>query len=315
MTEGGPEERRDAFTEEPTAQIDFSLTPTRETDADVLLHEEHEGASPTLVIISGDRIGSHYALHPGSLRVGRAEACDITVVDHAASRLHCQFETRPDQTRVRDLGSTNGTRVNEQRVDLRVLEDGDIIGVGSTLLKYLAGSNREAAYFEEVHRLMMTDPLTGAMNRRSFDADLARCWYDARRYDRPFSLLLLDIDHFKRVNDTYGHQAGDRVLARLGALVADMKRFSDRFCRYGGEEFALLLPQTSLSNAVILAERIRARVEATRFEHEERAIPVTISIGAAEVAEPLDSHEDLVKLADERLYEAKRGGRNRTVPS
>ena len=313
MTSKRPEDQRRDFSEAPATQ--YEQTPTRRTNMQELLQAEGGGTCPSLVVIQGDGIGQRHSLYSGTLRVGRADTCGISIDDDASSRVHCQFETNGSTTVARDLGSMNGTFVNDERVTQKTLADGDTVTVGHTIFKFLGMSNPEAAYFEEVHRLMTTDPLTGAMNRRAFDEDLARCWYEARRYDRPFSLLMLDIDHFKRVNDTYGHQAGDQVLARIGALVGESKRFSDRFCRYGGEEFALLLPQTSLANAYILAERIRLAIGALRFTHEDKTFGVTVSIGMSDANASLETHEAMVKVADDRLYEAKHGGRNQVVPA
>jgi diguanylate cyclase (GGDEF)-like protein len=196
-----------------------------------------------------------------------------------------------------------------------VLQDGDTLRVGRTIFKFLTGDNVEATYHEEIYRLMTTDNLTGAANRRVFQTELERRFVEARRYGRPLSLLVLDLDRFKRVNDTFGHLFGDQVLRRLGGLVAGEKRDGDTFCRYGGEEFALIMPETALGDALRVAERIRAAVEAATFEYEGRTTPVTVSIGAAERTDGMTTPDDLIRRADVQVYAAKENGRNRVEPA
>lgn len=165
---------------------------------------------------------------------------------------------------------------------------------------------------DEMEALARTDGLTGVQNRRSLDEALARECDRAQRYRRPLSFLLLDVDHFKRCNDTFGHQAGDHVLASMARLLHDAVRQSDLVARYGGEEFALLLPETSLHNAARLAERLRTSIADLRLSWEGDPIPFTVSVGVAsiEAESGADAHA-LVAAADAALYAAKQGGRNR----
>jgi len=287
------------------------------TQPDVLGVGEHTPhvAKPTLVIIHGNDMGQRYVLDERSFVVGRGEGCDLRLDDDTASRRHCELTLVGDRLTARDLGSRNGTFVNDEvladTVDVR---DGDVLRVGRTLLKFLGGRNVEVAYFEEIHRAMTTDGLTGALNRRGLDAELERRWYEWRRYKRSFSVVMFDLDHFKAVNDTYGHRVGDRVLARVGKIVLDMKRLSDAFGRYGGEEFVLLLPETPADAACLVAERLRARVAEDAFVVEEHRIPVTISLGVATARSAVQSLDELIEEVDGRLYQAKQGGRNRVSP-
>jgi diguanylate cyclase (GGDEF)-like protein len=158
---------------------------------------------------------------------------------------------------------------------------------------------------------MTVDGLTELHNKRFFNEALERESSRSQRYSRAFSLVLFDIDHFKKINDTFGHLAGDSVLRQLGALVRNKVRRDDIPARTGGEEFSVIVPEVGLEGAIQLAEKLRASVEGAVFKFEGTQIPVTISIGVAEWVAPIEDPQELVKVADERLYEAKRGGRNR----
>ena len=169
------------------------------------------------------------------------------------------------------------------------------------LQKALLASNRR---LEELSR---TDGLTGVGNRRSFDAELASRFEHAQRYVRPLTLVMIDIDHFKEVNDAFGHQAGDEVLQRIAQVLQRTTRQSDFVARFGGEEFVVLLPETPLLEGLQVAEKIRAAVAA-----EDLPTPVTVSAGVATIPQPhIDSPEGLIASADAALYRAKEGGRNR----
>lgn len=168
--------------------------------------------------------------------------------------------------------------------------------------------------FRNVASQAVTDPLTGIANRRSFDEELALEWRRAERVGETLSLVLLDIDNFKRVNDTHGHQQGDAVLREVAAVLRAGVRQVDLAARYGGEEFALVLPETTLADAVTVAERLRGAVERIGIELEDgTTLPVTASFGVAEKSDR-ERGEDLVAAADESLYEAKRAGKNRVAP-
>lgn len=161
-----------------------------------------------------------------------------------------------------------------------------------------------------------TDSLTRLKNRRMFytqaEQNLAVC----RRYAKDMSVLLLDIDHFKKVNDTYGHHAGDQVLVRIAQLLTMMVRGGDTVARFGGEEFAALLPETNRLGAAVMGQRIRAGIEKEEIIVEGRQIPVTVSIGIATLAaEEVTSIDQLLNIADRRLYLAKNSGRNRICVS
>jgi diguanylate cyclase (GGDEF)-like protein len=263
----------------------------------------------------GPALGSRWPVKAAPLTIGRASACDVTDPDSTVSRTHARVERGADgEFRVIDLGSANGTYVNHARVAVGVLRDGDYLRVGGSLYRFLAAGNLEAAYHEEIHRLVVTDPLTGLPNRRALGEFLEREADRARRRAHPLSVLLLDIDHFKAVNDRLGHLAGDDALRTLAAVVGPLVRRDELLARYGGEEFAVVLPGTGGEDARRCGERLRQAVEGRQFEFAGRSYPVTVSVGvgaaaAGEKADPVG----LLGRADLNLYEAKRAGRNRVV--
>jgi diguanylate cyclase (GGDEF)-like protein len=259
------------------------------------------------------RLGNRWSLEKGHVSVGRGSENTIVLESDSVSRRHARVEKRANQWWACDLNSTNGTYVNHLQVKESALVNGDLVKVGDTIFKYLTGSDVEAQYHEEIYRMTIVDGLTNAFNKRYLvevlDRELAR----ARRYDRPLSLLILDIDHFKQINDRYGHLAGDHVLKELGHLVLGRIRSEETFARYGGEEFVLILPETPRQGAVELAEQIRQKVEKQVFEFESERIPVQVSIGVVSLeGRQLDS-QAFMKIADENLYRAKRSGRNKVV--
>jgi diguanylate cyclase (GGDEF)-like protein len=202
--------------------------------------------------------------------------------------------------------------VNDKLVKAADLHDRDQIKIGRTILKFIAGDNVEASYHEEIYRLMTVDGLTQIANRRAFDEALQREISRAQRYERPMSLLLFDVDHFKQTNDRWGHLAGDMVLRELAATVAPQLRRQDTVARVGGEEFAVIAPEVDLAGARVLAEKIRKLVAAAEFRFERDRVPTTVSIGTAELGAG-DGPQDLYARADAALYEAKQGGRNRVA--
>ena len=264
-----------------------------------------------LVQIVGDEIGKRIPLHEGDVVIGRSTDADLQLEIEDVSRTHAVVSRTSQGFVLRDHGSTNGTFVNEQPIRERALRDGDQIRIGRTMLKFLTSGNVEAQYHEEMYRLTTMDGLTQIHNRRHFEETLEREVARSRRYEHPFALVMLDIDHFKRVNDERGHQAGDLVLRRVGCLLKQSVRTNDLAARIGGEEFALILPETTRTGALALAEKLRAAIEAESLEHEGASFRVTASFGVAEFTRALGAGDALVKLADQRLYRAKHGGRNR----
>jgi diguanylate cyclase (GGDEF)-like protein len=264
-----------------------------------------------LVVIIGDEIGKRVKLEESDVSIGRASTSDIQLDMDNVSRNHAQVTRTALGWVVRDQGSTNGTFVNDVRVQERALKDGDQIRIGRAMLKFLMGGNVEAQYHEEIYRLMTIDGLTQVHNKRHFQESLEREFARSKRYGNPFALVMFDIDHFKRINDTYGHLAGDEVLRRMGALVTKKVRTNDIVARVGGEEFAVILPEAGRPGGLALAEKLRKLVESEQFTYNGIVVPVTVSLGVAGFEASFENAEALISRADEKLYEAKRGGRNR----
>lgn len=263
-----------------------------------------------LVVIYGSDLGRKYNLEASALVVGRSSKSDIQIDQESVSRAHSRILNSGRGIRIRDLGSTNGTYVNDELIDERTLADGDFIKIGRTIFKFLSGGNIERAYHEEIYRLTTVDGLTQIFNKRYFQECIEREIARALRYRREVSLVMFDIDHFKQVNDTHGHLAGDSVLKTLAMTVKNRIRREDLFARYGGEEFAIVLPEIDCHNAHQLAEKIRHIVETTEFRFEGVKMDVTISLGVAALDQETTDAAGLIKRADERLYEAKNAGRN-----
>ena len=267
-----------------------------------------------LVVIYGSDIGKRIPLDTAELDCGRSMQTTIPLDDDAVSRRHARFTVSEVGVAVADLGSTNGTYVNDASVRERTLCDGDQVKIGHTIFKFMCGGNVELSYHEEIYRLMTFDGLTQVHNKRAFDTTLEREVSRCHRYGRPLSLVLFDIDHFKRVNDDHGHLTGDAVLRQLAALVSANIRREDFLARVGGEEFAIIVPELGAPAAQLVAEKLRAMVERTPCRFEERAIPITSSFGVGELGlTPPMAGPELYALADERLYAAKHAGRNRVM--
>ncbi|RMH39468.1 MAG: GGDEF domain-containing protein [Deltaproteobacteria bacterium] len=271
------------------------------------------GKEACLVVIYGLDLGKKYNLDKPSLIIGRSSKADIQIDQESVSRNHCKIINTGKTIMLRDLGSTNGTYVNDELIDEYVLRDGDFIKIGRSIFKFLSGDNIENAYHEEIYRLTTIDGLTQVYNKRYFLETLEREIGRAERYRRDLSLIIFDIDHFKKINDTYGHLAGDHVLKHLALVIRSRIRREDILSRYGGEEFAIILPEIDRHNATQFAEKIRRLIEKAVFRFEETEIPVTISIGVASWSPEYADASEFIKAADDKLYEAKMQGRNRVM--
>ncbi|HEY5220233.1 MAG TPA: GGDEF domain-containing protein, partial [Gemmatimonadaceae bacterium] len=180
-----------------------------------------------------------------------------------------------------------------------------------SLLGAMACASLEIAWeIDAVTKRASTDGLTGLVNRRAFDEHLKRLLNETERFGQPLALLLADIDHFKKINDTWGHEAGDEVLRRVARKLTEGVRTVDVCARYGGEEIAILLPQTALAGATDLADRLRHAVGATPVKFKGEEIAVTVSLGVASYPDSVRQRDGLFRAADRALYEAKRAGRN-----
>jgi diguanylate cyclase (GGDEF)-like protein len=268
-----------------------------------------------LIVLQGSNVGEMYRLEGGESVIGRGTAASIRLGDDGISRRHARIIVEDKVVRIEDLGSANGTLVNGSLVQSGPLKDGDKIQLGSTtILKFTYHDKLEENFQRAMYDAALRDDLTKAFNKKHFLDRLEQEVSYARRHGVPLSLLMFDVDHFKRTNDTFGHVAGDVVLAKLSQITHSIVRAEDIFARYGGEEFSVLSRGITLLAAGALAERLRETVASTTFIEGTREIPVTISIGVAAYPEvQAQNGTELIAAADEALYVAKRGGRNRVV--
>jgi diguanylate cyclase (GGDEF)-like protein len=270
---------------------------------------------PCLIIASGAGVGQQFRIE-GEVVVGRSEASHVRLDQDGVSRKHALLVRTPEgSVDVVDLESRNGTFVNGERVSRRELRDGDKIQIGtSAILKFSFQDDVDEALQKSLYDAATRDALTGLANKRTFADAIGRELAFAKRHKRPLSLVVFDIDRFKRINDGHGHPAGDYVLSTLAKTVAHAMRREDVVARVGGEEFAIVMRDITEAQALEAAERLRRVVEGTSFVFEGTKIPVTLSLGVAALSDEA-SVEQLVATADRRLYAAKENGRNRVVGS
>ncbi len=265
-----------------------------------------------LVVVRGPFLGKKVDVPEEGLIVGRSEDCDLIVgtAHDGTSRNHARVFFKRGHMRVVDLGSTNGLLVNRRNCRKATLRAGDLLQVGSTLFKVI-GDSEEIRFHEMMYNMVVRDALTGLYNRTHLESVLSQEISRARRYKHPLSLLLIDIDKFKEINDAHGHVVGDGVLAHFGALLRSFLRAHDLPCRYGGDEFLVLLPKTDADGAAVLAERCRRTVTEKGYQHNDTNLELTVSIGVSTLAAGCDRPETLILAADEALYRSKHAGRNR----
>jgi diguanylate cyclase (GGDEF)-like protein len=268
-----------------------------------------------IVQIYGGEIGKRVVFGQGEISIGRDDDNTIVVELSTVSRHHARLVQKGNACHFEDLGSTNGSFINGERVtSLRELRCGDLLKVGGAVFKFIDGGNIEALYHEEIYRLTIIDGLTQIPNKRHLVDFLERELARSRRHVRPLHLAMVDIDHFKAVNDELGHVAGDMVLRGVAQLLEGDVRRDELAARFGGEEFAIVLPETELEGAKAFCERVRESVAGHTFSVNDRPIRVTVSVGLAGVEAEYDV-ERFIEAADRRLYRAKASGRNRVVCS
>lgn len=287
---------------------------TRVTKISSLTPGPERGTECCLVQIHGPELGKKYVLEETEFTIGRDQHNHIVVDLDNVSRRHARIWGRQGKMFVEDLQSTNGTYLNDREVlQAQPLRSGDLVKVGGSIFKFLDGDNIETQYHETIYTLTIADGLTGINNKRYFLEYLEREMGRSHRYQRTLSLMMFDIDHFKQINDVHGHLAGDYVLREMAQSIKRLVRREQCFARYGGEEFAIVMPEDGPDKARLFAEKIRKLVEDKRFLFEDKDIPVTISLGVAEVAPEMSEPSQFIKVADANLYKAKKSGRNRVV--
>lgn len=272
-----------------------------------------------LVVMQGAEIGRDFRLRRGSMIIGRGLDVDIRIPDDLASRRHAKIDFNWDPFKesatfvLTDLESTNHTFVNSRQVDRSDLQDGDKIQIGDTVLKFVVLDEIEVKFHAEVRNRITFDQLSGLLTKESLylalEMELKRC----QRYTVPLAVLMMDLDHFKQVNDSRGHLMGSHVLAEVGRLIARSIRGADVAARYGGEEFIAYLPEADGAGAVQVAERIRLNIESNDFTLDGETVRTSISAGIALFPAHGGDVKSLVSRADRALYRAKEEGRNRVV--
>lgn len=270
-----------------------------------------------LIIIRGTPQGHRFFLTQPEMTIGRDPVADISVADQGISRKHSKVTKKDGKVRLTDLGSSNGTFINDKKVppgDTVLLAKEDMIKMGNTIFKFLPAGEIEILFYGNLGSAAHTDPLTRIYNKGYLLEALEAEFKRAKALHTDFSLIFFDLDHFKQVNDNFGHDAGDYVLKEITQLIKTSHlRPKDVFARYGGEEFVILLSNTNAKAATDLAERIRAAVQSHAFIYEGKRLPVTASMGIAELGAGIESAQTLIKNADKALYSAKNSGRNRVV--
>jgi len=279
---------------------------------------------PALVSLRGELMAVPIPLERDEVIIGRAIEADVRLNDSRASRLHARIsseldpETRQTNCRITDLGSTNGTLVNGEPITEVSLNDGDKIVIGDHLFRFDLLDEIDREFQQQIHRLIAHDELTGLLTSKSFFSELRREAARAEADSRPFCVLMMDLDHFKEVNDTYGHLVGSKTLEETGRIIKEALRAGDVASRFGGEEFAAFLLDANYAQGLVAAERVRAAMAQHKFPITRRDVPdgqtthqITISTGVAAFPDDATDPIHLVELADSALYRAKRSGRNR----
>jgi diguanylate cyclase (GGDEF)-like protein len=268
-----------------------------------------------LIRARGAQLGQVLKLAQQAHRVGRANDCEIWLSDDGVSRKHATITFENGGYAIEDTGSANGTFVGGQKVERAILRDGDLIQFGpQAVFRYSVADEGQEQLLRQLYEASVTDALTGANNREHFDSQLRMELSFARRHGTDLAVVMFDVDHFKRVNDTFGHPVGDEVLVEISKATRRLVRNEDVFARYGGEEFVLILRGIALDGARIVGERLRERIAELSITTDKGPLKVTVSVGCASFASTADATaESLVQVADKRLYAAKRGGRNRVV--
>jgi diguanylate cyclase (GGDEF)-like protein len=267
-----------------------------------------------LTVLTGTSTGQMFKLSRGSTLIGRAPDANVKIVDDGVSRHHARIRMETAGLFVDDLESRNGTYVNGTRITAATqLHDGDKIQVGrTTVLRFAFHDELDESFHENLVSSALRDPLTKLFNKRYLMDRLDSELKFARRHETSLSLLMIDIDHFKRLNDGHGHLAGDAVLAQLSNVLSRAVRNEDVVARFGGEELAIVLRAIPVDPAVGLGERLRRLVEQTVTIHQGRELKATISVGVASFpSTKAETVEQLLEAADQALYRAKHGGRNR----
>lgn len=289
-------------------------TLVRESKTLKLKLAEARKSEACLVIVLGKPLGKRFALKSETMVIGRDSECEIVVHDNSLSRAHAQVVKRENgQFYIKDLNSTNGTYLNDQKLTPGIVvgvKNGDLLKMGNVIFKFIGKGKIDNVFHKDILNLASRDDLTGTLNRASLMSTLEEGFQKARTTKRPLSVIILDLDQFKSINDTFGHAAGDFVLKETVKVAQSVIRGDDSIGRFGGDEFMVALWDSSLATAGMVAERIRSKIEKHSFIYEGKRIPVTVSLGVSSLDDSIESISKLFERADGAQYSAKKNGGN-----
>lgn len=274
--------------------------------------QEASNNNAALLGVGGDLNGSLFDLPDGEITFGRAPDNTIPLEFAGISRNHMKCVVEEETVTLHDMGSKNGTFVNNKKIEGPVpLNKGDIVKIGNLAFRFIPKGDPERLTYDKLNLDANTDGLTGCYNKAYFNNACDLEVKKSKATGQPLSVILFDLDHFKYLNDNFGHDAGDFVLKELSSVIrSGGVRDKDIFARYGGEEFVILLPETNLKQCFEIAERLRKLVEDHNFIYDGKKLPVTASIGTADFRPGVESGTDLFKRADQAVYISKKNGRN-----
>ncbi len=295
-----------------TAADDSTIVLTDIKAALSSAEKEAQQKPAALLMVGGDLNGTLFDLVTPEVSVGRSADNTIPLDFQGISRYHFKLVASATGYVLVDNGSKNGTYLNNKKTEVPTeLKKADIIKIGSMALKYLPKGDPERLTYDTLNKEANTDKLTACYNKGYFNNALENEVKKSKVTGSPLSLVIFDLDYFKKLNDTYGHDAGDFVLKELAKIIrAYGVRELDIFARYGGEEFVILLPKTNLKQSFEIAERLRKLIENHQFIYDNKRLPVTASIGVADYRQGVLTGTDLFKRSDSAVYKAKHGGRN-----
>jgi diguanylate cyclase (GGDEF)-like protein len=288
--------------------------------------KQDEDMVASLVQYSGKESGKRHYLNNTQIKIGRDSKCEIICNDASISRLHAEIidDQEKKTTQIKDLESSNGTFVNDNKIvhdQHTTLKDQDMIRVGSILFKYFSHENVDGMVQDKVYKMATIDQGTKIFNKQYLMDSLQNHFLRAKKGKTPLSLIYFDLDHFKKVNDTYGHNAGDQILRDCAALIKDKLKDKGIFARFGGEEFIIILPKIDIKKAFVAAENIRkacaTQIHKLEYSKDDKTQIAdhtqTISIGVSQLSENMESPRELLEDADKKLYQSKEGGRNKVT--
>ncbi len=294
---------------------DLTIVDTKKIKKSKKSSDNREEFKISLTIIDGPEanFGKIYPFFTDTISIGRDGRNDLVINDIKVSKFHCKIKVKQNDTgpyiELEDLNSTNGTYINDQLVEQSFLNSGDKIELGDLTLRFTVNDEVEEKFHSKLFNFATTDVVTSLYNKRFIMNELDNQIKIAKRNKRHFSIMLLDIDDFKKLNDDFGHLAGDAYLKTTAFHLTQSLREQDLAGRFGGEEFLVLLPETDIRGAVKLAERIRNAIFNAELVYEKQTIKATISIGIAQYDGETPS--SLINNADKELYNAKTNGKNR----